>query len=93
MIDLASTCPGLPLQTAPGEETGPVFAEPWQAHAFAMVLQLHQRGFQIVQRDAKFCRQQICQLRQILRQVAVPIQRVDQQASHFPITIIQRTSG
>ncbi len=22
----------------------PVFAEPWQAHAFALVLQLHQRG-------------------------------------------------
>jgi nitrile hydratase accessory protein len=44
MIDLASTCPGLPLQAAAGEAAGPVFAEPWQAHAFAMVLQLHQRG-------------------------------------------------
>ncbi|MDO9285824.1 MAG: nitrile hydratase accessory protein [Aquabacterium sp.] len=44
MIDLASTCPGLPLRTTPGEEAGPVFAEPWQAHAFAMMLQLHQRG-------------------------------------------------
>ena len=30
---------------APGEGGAePVFAEPWQAHAFAMVLQLHQRG-------------------------------------------------
>jgi nitrile hydratase accessory protein len=44
MIDLANTCPGLPMQSVSGEETGPVFAEPWQAHAFAMVLQLHQRG-------------------------------------------------
>jgi nitrile hydratase accessory protein len=44
MIDLANSCPGLPMQTAPGEDAGPVFAEPWQAHAFAMVLQLHQRG-------------------------------------------------
>ena len=28
--------------TADGHE--PVFAEPWQAHAFALVLQLHERG-------------------------------------------------
>ncbi|WP_088278288.1 nitrile hydratase accessory protein [Ideonella sp. A 288] len=34
------TCPGLPL----GDREQPVFAEPWQAQAFAMVLQLHQRG-------------------------------------------------
>jgi len=39
MIDLAS-CPGLPL----GDDQGPVFAEPWQAQAFAMTLQLHERG-------------------------------------------------
>jgi nitrile hydratase accessory protein len=38
-IDLAS-CPGLPL----GDDAAPVFAEPWQAQAFAMTLQLHQRG-------------------------------------------------
>lgn len=31
--------PGLPC----GAE-GPVFAEPWQAHAFAIVLSLHERG-------------------------------------------------
>lgn len=39
-------CPDLP--TGPGVPTGntdaPVFAEPWQAQAFAMTLQLHQRG-------------------------------------------------
>lgn len=38
--ELHPPCPGLPAGTA--EE--PVFAEPWQAHAFALVLQLHQRG-------------------------------------------------
>ena len=34
------TCPGLPL----GDDNAPVFAEPWMAQAFAMVLQLHQTG-------------------------------------------------
>ena len=38
-MDLAS-CPGLPL----GDDNAPIFAEPWMAQAFAMVLQLHQRG-------------------------------------------------
>lgn len=33
----------LPLQL--GVEAGPVFAEPWQAQAFAMVVALHQRGW------------------------------------------------
>jgi nitrile hydratase accessory protein len=38
-------CPGLPLGAAePGGSPAPVFAEPWQAQAFAMVLQLHHRG-------------------------------------------------
>lgn len=32
--------PGLPL----ADDGQPVFAEPWQAQAFAMALQLHQRG-------------------------------------------------
>ena len=32
--------PGLP----PVDDEAPVFAEPWQAQAFAMVLSLHQRG-------------------------------------------------
>ena len=31
--------PGLPL-----DETGPVFAEPWQAQAFALAVQLHAEG-------------------------------------------------
>jgi len=35
----AAALPGLPQDGA-----GPVFAEPWQAHAFALVLQLHARG-------------------------------------------------
>ncbi|OYV00970.1 MAG: nitrile hydratase accessory protein [Burkholderiales bacterium PBB5] len=38
-IDLRS-CPGLPL----GHDDAPVFAEPWQAQAFAMTLALHQQG-------------------------------------------------
>ena len=49
MIDL-SACPGLPMGEGVGEGVGegsdasPVFAEPWMAQAFAMTLQLHQRG-------------------------------------------------
>jgi nitrile hydratase accessory protein len=31
--------PGIPL-----EDDGPVFREPWEAHAFAMALSLHARG-------------------------------------------------
>ncbi|HKP61176.1 MAG TPA: nitrile hydratase accessory protein [Polyangiales bacterium] len=33
------TLPGLPR-----DEAGPVFEEPWQAQAFALVLELHARG-------------------------------------------------
>jgi nitrile hydratase accessory protein len=35
----ANALPGLPR-----DEDGPVFREPWEAHAFAMALALHQRG-------------------------------------------------
>jgi nitrile hydratase accessory protein len=44
-IDLRA-CPGLPLgrDGGAGDAEAPVFAEPWQAQAFAMTLQLHQRG-------------------------------------------------
>jgi nitrile hydratase accessory protein len=38
-VDLA-VCPGLPL----GSDDEPVFREPWQAQAFALVLQLYERG-------------------------------------------------
>jgi len=38
--DLQASCPGLPA----GHDGEPVFAEPWQAQAFALVLALHQRG-------------------------------------------------
>jgi nitrile hydratase accessory protein len=40
-------CPGLPLgASADGDGTGeaPIFGAPWQAQAFAMTLQLHERG-------------------------------------------------
>jgi len=33
-------CPGLPLDNA----DAPVFRAPWEAHAFALVVQLHERG-------------------------------------------------
>jgi len=39
VIDPA-TCPGL----LRGEADEPVFRAPWEAHAFALVVQLHQRG-------------------------------------------------
>jgi nitrile hydratase accessory protein len=34
----------LSLPLLPRDETGPVFAEPWQAQAFALALQLHAQG-------------------------------------------------
>lgn len=37
-----SGMPSIPLQ--PVDENGPVFAQPWQAQAFALVLKLHQEG-------------------------------------------------
>ena len=38
--------PALPLAlpTIPADETGPVFREPWEAQAFALVVALHQAG-------------------------------------------------
>lgn len=35
----AEALPGIPR-----DESGPVFREPWEAHAFAMALALHDRG-------------------------------------------------
>ena len=41
--DIALHCGGeMPLPAQ--EANGVVFAEPWQAHAFAMTLQLHEKG-------------------------------------------------
>lgn len=41
--DIARQCgDSLPLPAV--REDGTVFAEPWQAHAFAMAVQLHERG-------------------------------------------------
>jgi len=37
-------CPGLPVRTGPDGTDEAVFAEPWQAQAFAMTVQLYQRG-------------------------------------------------
>lgn len=33
-----------PLESIPRDLEGPVFQEPWEAQAFALVVQLHQRG-------------------------------------------------
>jgi nitrile hydratase accessory protein len=38
-LDLLETLPALPR-----DDHGPVFAEPWQAQAFAMTLALHEHG-------------------------------------------------
>ena len=44
----ASASPFVPdvsaLPPPPRDEQGPVFAEPWQARAFALTLELHERG-------------------------------------------------
>jgi nitrile hydratase accessory protein len=32
------------VPSIPRDEAGPVFREPWEAHAFAMALTLHERG-------------------------------------------------
>jgi nitrile hydratase accessory protein len=39
MSGVPQTLPGLPR-----DAEGPVFREPWEAHAFAMALALHERG-------------------------------------------------
>jgi len=36
--------PACELPGLPRDEQGPVFRAPWEAHAFAMVLALHERG-------------------------------------------------
>jgi nitrile hydratase accessory protein len=42
---MPETLQGLPeLQGMPRDANSPVFNEPWEARAFAMVLALHQRG-------------------------------------------------
>jgi nitrile hydratase accessory protein len=38
-LDATGAVPGIPR-----DEDGPVFREPWEAHAFAMALSLHARG-------------------------------------------------
>lgn len=43
LAEIATHCQGDPLQP-PGGDQEPVFAEPWQAQAFAIVVQLHARG-------------------------------------------------
>ena len=53
------------------------------------VLQLYQRGFQVIQRDFEFCGQQCRQLFQVLGQITVFIQRIDQQSDHLAIFVIQ----
>ncbi len=40
----AGALPGNLLQSLPRDADGPVFAEPWQAQAFALTVQLHAEG-------------------------------------------------
>jgi nitrile hydratase accessory protein len=43
--ELLPTSPGLDsLQALPRDEDGPVFAEPWQAQAFALAVKLSEQG-------------------------------------------------
>lgn len=46
LADVADRCvaDGKSLPLPPGESATGYFTEPWQAHAFAMVLMLHERG-------------------------------------------------
>jgi len=48
VTDGNATAAGLPatheLPNLPRDEDGPVFAEPWQAQAFAMAVRLHEQG-------------------------------------------------
>lgn len=43
LADIAAQCSGA-LPMPPGAADVPVFAEPWQAQAFAMAVQLHAKG-------------------------------------------------
>lgn len=40
----SATVAGAPVPGLPCDAQGPVFAEPWQAQAFAITLALHERG-------------------------------------------------
>ena len=44
MMDAASARATGAVPGIPRDEDGPVFREPWEAHAFAMALALHERG-------------------------------------------------
>lgn len=44
MTDVANIPTEADLPTLPRDEDGPVFAEPWQAQAFAMAVRLHEQG-------------------------------------------------
>ena len=44
MMDAASARATGAVPGIPRDDDGPVFREPWEAHAFAMALALHERG-------------------------------------------------
>ena len=44
MMDAASARATSAVPGIPRDDDGPVFREPWEAHAFAMALALHERG-------------------------------------------------
>jgi nitrile hydratase accessory protein len=43
-MDAASARAAVAVPGIPRDDDGPVFREPWEAHAFAMALALHERG-------------------------------------------------
>lgn len=44
MNDTTATPPRLVPEAAPGDDSGPAFAEPWQARIFALVRRMHMDG-------------------------------------------------
>jgi len=44
MTTLSQPDPQIDFKTLPDQEGGPVFAEPWQAQAFALAVKLSERG-------------------------------------------------
>ena len=43
-MDASAACATAEVPSIPRDEMGPVFREPWEAHAFALAVTLHARG-------------------------------------------------
>ena len=54
----------------PRDAEGPVFAEPWQAEAFALTVRLHEAENAIIQREVDILSRLACQRMDAVRQIA-----------------------